>query len=129
MRESFIRAVQLDSEGVPAAVEGMLVAATNDGEVSRSRIREYRHEAAAVYCDMTPPVMVLVIGFIALRYISRGIGETELLMLAGVGLSVFWGKMFGLLFPILFRHELLRFSHLGTGAFSQSRVPSERLRK
>jgi len=94
VRESFIRAVQLDSGGVPAAVEGMLVAATNDGEVSRSRIREYRHEAAAVYWDMTPLLMVLVIGFMALRYISRGIGETELLVLAGVGSSVFWGMMF-----------------------------------
>ena len=94
VRAGFIRAVQLDSGGVPAAVEGMLVAATNDREVSRSCIRKYRHEAAAVYWDMTPLVMVLVIGFMALRYISRGIGETELLVLAGVGSSLFWGMMF-----------------------------------
>ncbi len=99
MRESFIRAVQLDSGGVPAAVEGMLVAATNDGEVSCSRIREYRHEATALYWDMTTLIMVLVIGFMGLRYIRRGIGKTGLLMFAGVGSSLFCGMMFGLLFP------------------------------
>jgi hypothetical protein len=94
VRESFIRAVQLDSGGIPAAVEGMLVAASNDGEVSRSKLRQYRHEAAAVYWDMTPLLIVLIIGFMALRYISRGIGETELMVLAGVASSLFWGMMF-----------------------------------
>ncbi len=94
VRESFIRAVEQDSGGVPAAVEGMLQAASNDGEVTRARVRGYRHDAAAVYWDMTPLIMVLVIGFMALRYISRGIGETELLVLAGVGSSLFWGLMF-----------------------------------
>ncbi len=92
--EFFIRAVEQDSGGVPAAVEGMLQAASNDGEVTRARVRAYRHDAAAVYWDMTPLIMVLVIGFMALRYVSRGIGETELLVLAGVGSSLFWGLMF-----------------------------------
>jgi hypothetical protein len=70
---------------VPAAVAGMLEAATHDREVTRERIRDYQHEAAAVYWDMTPLLSIAVIAFMAMRYISRAIGEMELLALSGVG--------------------------------------------
>jgi hypothetical protein len=72
VREGFIVAVCRDSAGVPAAVAGML-------------------EAAAIYWDMTPLLPIAVIAFMAMRYISRGIGETELLVLSGVGSALFWG--------------------------------------
>jgi hypothetical protein len=76
---------------VPAAVAGMLEAAIHDREVTRARIRHYQHEAAAVYWDMTPLLSIAVIAFMAMRYVSRGIGETELLVLSGVGSALFWG--------------------------------------
>ncbi len=94
VRKSFIRAVQIDSGGVPAAVEGMLTAASTDGQVTRSKVREYQHEAAAVYWDMTPVLVVVAITFMAMRYISRGLGMRELMVLAGVGSSLFYGLMF-----------------------------------
>ena len=90
VRAMFIRAVQQDSGGVPAAILGMLAAAGNDGIVSRSAVRSYRHEAAAVYWDMTPMLLITAAGILALRYIGRGAGIQELMVLAGVGSSLFW---------------------------------------
>lgn len=70
---------------MPAAIEGMFQAASNDREVTPACIRDYRHEAAAVYWDMTPVLLLGSIGFMAARYISCGISETELYVLAGLG--------------------------------------------
>ncbi len=91
LRERFIAAVVQDSAGVPVAIEGMLQSASNDREVTPARLRDYRHEAAAVYWDMTPLLVLGLIGFMAARYISRGIGEAELLVLSGVGSALYWG--------------------------------------
>ncbi len=91
LRERFIAAVVQDSGGVPAAIEGMLQSASNDREVTPARLRDYRHEAAAVYWDMTPLLVLGLIGYMAARYISRGIGEAELLVFSGVGSALYWG--------------------------------------
>ena len=91
VREAFLRAVEQDSGGVPAAIEGMLLSATNDGEVTPASIRAYRHEAGTRYLDMTPALVLVVIGFMAMRYVSRGIGEVELLVMSGVASALFYG--------------------------------------
>jgi hypothetical protein len=91
VRRAFIRAVEQDSGGVPAAIEGMLQSATNDGEVTPASIRAYRHEAGTRYLDMTPVLVLAVIGFMAMRYVSRGIGEVELLVMSGVASALFYG--------------------------------------
>jgi hypothetical protein len=91
VRQAFVRAVVQDSGGVPAAIAGMLQAAGNDGEVTPASIRAYRHEAGTRYLDMTPALVLLVIGFMAMRYVSRGIGQVELLVMSGVGSALFYG--------------------------------------
>lgn len=91
VREAFLRAVEQDSGGVPAAIGGMLLSATNDGEVTPASIRAYRHEAGTRYLDMTPALVLAVIGFMAMRYVSRGIGEVELLVMSGVASAFFYG--------------------------------------
>ena len=91
VRNAFLRSVEQDSGGVPAAIEGMLLSATNDGEVTPASIRAYRHEAGTSYVDMTPALVLIVMGFMAMRYISRGIGEVELLVLSGVASAMFYG--------------------------------------
>jgi len=91
VRASFLRHVAQDSGGVPAAIEGMLVAAANDGEVTPAKVRSYAHEAGVTYLDMTPVVILGAVVFMAMRYISRGISETELLVLSGVGSALFYG--------------------------------------
>ena len=91
VRESFIRAVVQDSGGVPTAIEGMLTAATNDGEVTRASVRSYRHEAGTRYFDMMPVIVIGALGFMAMRYVSRGIGVVELYVLSGVATVLFYG--------------------------------------
>jgi len=91
VRAAFLRAVEQDSGGVPAAIEGMLVAATNDGEVTSAKVRAYRHEAAARHLDMTPLVVVALLVAIATRYVSRGVGEAELLVFSGVASALLYG--------------------------------------
>ena len=90
LREAFIAAVCRDAGGVPAAVEGMLAAALAEPEVSRQTVRGLSHEAAVQYLDMTPLLILVAAGFMALRYISRGMGMQELMVMAGVGTSLFW---------------------------------------
>jgi hypothetical protein len=94
VRASFLRHVAQDSGGVPAAIEGMLIAAANDGEVTPAKVRAYAHEAGVTYLDMTPVVILGAVVFMAMRYISRGISETELLVLSGVGSALFYGLSF-----------------------------------
>lgn len=94
VRAAFLRHVAQDSGGVPAAIEGMLTAAANDGEVTPAKVRAYAHEAGVTYLDMTPVVILGAVVFMALRYISRGISETELLVLSGVGSALFYGLSF-----------------------------------
>ena len=91
VRASFIRAIEQDSGGIPAAIEGMLSAATNDGEVTRSSVRSYRHEAGTRYFDMMPLLIISALGFMAMRYVSRGMGAVELYVLSGVATVLFYG--------------------------------------
>ena len=90
VRSSFIRAVVRDSAGIPAAVQGMLDLTLIQRHVTRSTLRELGHEAAVTYLDMTPILVIISVGFMALRYISRGMGMKELMVLAGVGTSMFY---------------------------------------
>ena len=58
--------------------------------VTRATLRDLGHEAAVTYLDMTPILVVLSVAFMAMRYISRGMGMKELMVLAGVGTSMFY---------------------------------------
>jgi hypothetical protein len=94
-RDRFVRHVATASGGVPAAIRGMLEAAAAEDEITPARARAFQHEAAAQYLDLTPLLIVLLVVFIALRYVSRGIGEVELLVLSGVATAIFLGlRMF-----------------------------------
>lgn len=89
----FVRHVAQDSGGVPEAIAGMLAHAATEDEITPAKAREFTHEASEAYFDMTPLVLLGVAGFTALRYISRGISETELMVLSGVGSAVFMALM------------------------------------
>jgi hypothetical protein len=89
VQEAFITQVVRESRGIPAAIEGMVMTAVHEREVTRRTLHGYRHEAAITYIDMTPMLLILVVGLMALRYISRGAGIQELMVLAGVGTSLF----------------------------------------
>ncbi|MBK1723842.1 hypothetical protein [Thiocystis violacea] len=90
VRRAFVRAVVRDSGGIPAAVQGLLDLALVERSVTRRTLRELSHEAALSYLDMTPVLVIVSVGFMALRYISRGMGMKELMVMAGVGTSMFY---------------------------------------
>jgi hypothetical protein len=90
VRSAFVRTVVRDSAGIPAAIQGMLELTLIERHVTRSTLRTLGHEAAVTYLDMTPILVILSVGFMAMRYISRGMGMKELMVLAGVGTSMFY---------------------------------------
>jgi hypothetical protein len=90
IRKAYLRAVARDSGGIPAAVQGLLELTLVERTVTRETLRTLSHEAALTYLDMTPVLVILAVGFMALRYISRGMGMAELMVMAGVGTSLFY---------------------------------------
>ena len=93
-RIRFVRHVARDSGGVPAAVRGMLDAAAKEPEITPAKARSFSHEAGIQYVDMTPLLILLVVVATAARYISRGVGDTEMLVLSGVATALFMGLRF-----------------------------------
>lgn len=91
VREAFLRAVGQDSGGVPAAIRGMLEAATAEAEVTRATVRAFMHKAGARYMDMTPTVILGMMLVVAGRYIASGLNNNELYILSGVGIALFLG--------------------------------------
>lgn len=103
VRAVFLRVVEQESSGVPAAIRGMLEAAATEKAVTRGMVRGLSHEAGVRYIDMTP-VLVLVLGaLVAARYIARGTDSMELYVLAGVGLGLAVVVRFFVM-PMMSRH-------------------------
>ena len=93
-RTRFIRHVAQDSGGVPAAIRGMLEKAEKEREITPALARSFTHAAGVRYLDMTPVLILMMVVAMAGRYVSRGIGETEMLVLSGVATALFMGLRF-----------------------------------
>jgi hypothetical protein len=91
VRMAFLRAVEQDSGGVPAAIRGMLEAAAAEAEVTRATVRAFTHKAGVRYLDMTPTLVLGLMAVVAGRYIARGINSNELYILSGIGIALFIG--------------------------------------
>ncbi len=90
-RRSFLRYVQQESGGIPLAIRGLLEHAAKSPVIDCKDLRAFRHDAGVRYLDMTPVVVLVIIGFMAMRYISRGMGEMEMLVMSGVASALFYG--------------------------------------
>ncbi|MET0084859.1 MAG: ATP-binding protein, partial [Sedimenticola sp.] len=93
-RRRFLRHVAQDSGGVPAAIRGMLESAAKEPEITPAIARGFTHEAGVRYLDMTPLVILLIVVFMGMRYISRGFGLQEMLVWSGVATALFTGVRF-----------------------------------
>jgi ABC-type iron transport system FetAB ATPase subunit len=91
VREAFLRAVEQDSGGVPAAIRGMLEAAFAEAEVTRATVRAFTHKAGVRYLDMTPTLVLGLMAVVAGRYIASGTNSNELYILSGIGIALFIG--------------------------------------
>ena len=85
----FVRRVAQEGRGVPGAILGILDATAGEDRITPAKVRMIQSEAAVQYLDMTPALVILLAGVMALRYIGKGIGETELIVISGVGTSLF----------------------------------------
>ena len=94
LKRRFVRHVAQDSGGVPEAIAGMLAHAATEDEITPAKVNTFSHEASERYFDMTPLLLIVMIVLMAMRYVSRGLSEAELMMLSGVGSAVFFGFMF-----------------------------------
>jgi hypothetical protein len=91
VRAAFLRAVEQDSGGMPAAIRGMLEAAAAETEVTRATVRAFTHKAGVRYLDMTPTLVLGLMAVVAGRYIASGLNNNELYILSGVGIALFLG--------------------------------------
>jgi energy-coupling factor transporter ATP-binding protein EcfA2 len=87
----FITHIAQNSNGVPLAIELLLEQATTADEIDLKQVREFAHESGVQYFDMTPLVFLVAIFFFALRYVSRGVDSTEMMVLSGVMSSIIIG--------------------------------------
>ncbi len=94
--KSFHKYVQQESGGVPLAIRGLLEHASKHPEIDCKDPRSYRHDAGVRYLDMTPALVLIIIGFMAMRYVSRGMGEMEMLVLSRLRVCCFMGFRFWL---------------------------------
>lgn len=90
-RGRFVRHIARESRGVPAAIVGMVAEAAGMTTVTPAKVAGITHDAGALYLDMTPLFIIGLIIAMAMRYISRGIGEAELMVIAGVAGTLFMG--------------------------------------
>jgi len=91
VRAAFLRAVEQDSGGVPAAIRGMLEAAAAEAMVTRSTVRAFAYQAGVRYLDMTPTLVLGLMAVVAGRYIASGTNSNELYILSGIGIALFIG--------------------------------------
>jgi hypothetical protein len=89
--ERFIRHVARSSGGIPTAINTMVEGAGQEDEITPSRIRRIGHEAGTTYFDMTPFLILALVILMAMRYIGRGIGEMEMMIMSGIGMALFMG--------------------------------------
>lgn len=87
----YVSQVVKQSGGNPQAVYDMLDHSSKERLVDKRQIRELRHQAGIEYVDFTPVMLLLGAGMICLRYLAKGLDDTALYLLAGMGAAVFLG--------------------------------------
>jgi len=89
VRNRFLRHVAQQSGGVPAAILGMVEAASTEPELTPALAVGVSHEAGVRYLDLTPVLLLGLFVFMALRYVARGVDSEELFVLSGVASAGF----------------------------------------
>jgi len=89
VQDRFLRHVAQQSGRVPAAILGMVEAASTEPEVTPALAMGVSHEAGVRYLDLTPVLLLGLFVFMALRYIARGLDSEELFVLSGVASAGF----------------------------------------
>ena len=94
VRDTYIRHIAHDSNGVPIAIEHMLESAKNEEIITRSSVKQFEHEAGVKYVSMLPLLVIISAIFMALKYIGRGLNDAELVVFGSMGSVVFFLLLF-----------------------------------
>jgi hypothetical protein len=94
VRETYIRHIAHDSNGVPIAIEHMLESAKNEEIITRSSVKQFEHEAGVKYVSMLPFLVIVSAIFMAMKYIGRGLGNAEMVIFGSIGGVVFFLLLF-----------------------------------
>lgn len=90
----FIRHIARECHGNPSALVNLCQNAKGEDEITPAKIRSFNGDGAAHYFDMSWVVVLVLIIFMAWRYVSRGMSEIEAYVLSGVGSAVMFGAMY-----------------------------------
>ncbi|MDS4031925.1 MAG: hypothetical protein RKO66_17905 [Candidatus Contendobacter sp.] len=80
----YIAHVVKQANGNPQALADLLADSSKERLVDKRHIREMRHAAGVRYIDFTPIMVVALASIVAVRYMARGTGDTELYVFAGM---------------------------------------------
>ena len=82
------------TNGNPRAILESVERLRKEPAVTRHAVRELTHTGAQQQFDMTPIVVIPIIGIMAFRFIARGMGDMDFYLFAGVGSALAMGIRF-----------------------------------
>jgi len=82
------------SAGNPRAIIQSVDRLRKEPSITRNAVRDINHTGARPKLDLTWGIVLLVVPLIAARFIARGLGDTELYLVAGVSSAVAMGLRF-----------------------------------
>ena len=86
------------SAGNPRAILESVERLKKEPAITRQSVRELSHAGGQKQIDLTPVVVIPVVLLVALRFVARGLGDTEFYIVAGVGSALAIGVQY-----VLFR--------------------------
>ena len=93
-REMFETYVLQKSAGNPRAIVEIVDRLRKEPSITRKGVRDVVHTGARARIDLTPALVILALVLVGARVVARGIGDTELYILAGTGAAVAMGIRF-----------------------------------
>jgi len=99
-KEHYVKWIAIKSNGVPSAIENMLLMFIDkDDVIALKDVRKLETEVGVQRFDMTIFIAILGVFFMAMRYVARGAGQIEWTILAGIGSAI-------ILLYMMFRSKL-----------------------
>lgn len=93
-KRRFVRHVAMACGGVPLAIACMMEQAGAMDEITPANATRFYHTAGETFFDLSPLLFVVVAVFVAMRFISRGMNDIEMLVLSGVASVLFMSLRF-----------------------------------
>jgi hypothetical protein len=83
------RAVYDASRGYPNAIKDLIWKGSLEKYVDKDHIRSLAHDAGVRGFSIAPLILILMAAFAVWRYVGRGVGDQDGLIIGGIGSAVF----------------------------------------